>query len=169
MVYQWRQGAHFDSKVSAQVVGERLEAIKQRKGDKRITAPDVVADAAKKSSPLHDLFEWNDTVAANTYREMQARQIIAAIVVTVRKSRSEPEQQQRAFVALTSGGGRTNEDKEGYLMVADISSSEYADMIDQRARQELRNWVTRYAGVDSLEELVEKVKEAVDAESLAFA
>lgn len=166
MIYQWRNGSHFESKADAQVVGARLETIKQRKGDKTLTAADVVADASKRGSPLHPLFEWNDTVAANTYREMQARQVIASIVVTVKK-RNEPAQEQRAFVAVNSG--RKRDDMEGYLMVADIPSGEYTDMINSRARQELRNWVVRYAGVEALEDLVEKVKEAVDEESLAFA
>lgn len=42
----------------------------------RLTASGILALAAKKTSPLHSLFEWNNTKAAEEYRLIQARKVI---------------------------------------------------------------------------------------------
>lgn len=49
--------------------------------DGRLTAEAVVADARKKTSPIHDVFEWDDSKAAHSYRVGQARQLIASVEV----------------------------------------------------------------------------------------
>ena len=68
---------------------------------------DAVLDEAKdESSPLHDHFEWDDSVAAEAHRRYQARVLIQRCKITVVES--EPTT-IRAFVSLQSdreaGGG----------------------------------------------------------------
>lgn len=48
-----------------------------------ITPDIVVADARQKTSPLHELFEWDKSKAAAAYWIWQARTIIGAVHVTV--------------------------------------------------------------------------------------
>ncbi len=45
-----------------------------------LTAESVVEHAKKEDSPLHELFEWDDSEAAKLFRIQQARQTIRAFV-----------------------------------------------------------------------------------------
>ena len=80
MVFQWKQGAHI--KADAQPAGvlcSRLEA------EGRLTARALLDESRDENSLLHGEFEWNDGIAAEKYRENQARHIINCLV-TVHES-----------------------------------------------------------------------------------
>ena len=80
MVFQWIQGAHI--KADAQQAGglcSRLEA------EGRLTARALLDESRDENSLLHGEFEWNDGIAAEKYRENQARHIINCLV-TVHES-----------------------------------------------------------------------------------
>jgi hypothetical protein len=68
---------------------EKREAIRERlqmladQNNGRITPDIVVADAKKKTSPLHDQFEWDAKKAASQYWVYQARQLIKSVKVMV--------------------------------------------------------------------------------------
>lgn len=47
----------------------------------RLTPEQVVADAKRKASPLHEMFEWDDAKAAHSFRIEQARSLIASVEV----------------------------------------------------------------------------------------
>lgn len=79
---------------------------------------DDVLDAAKDPKcVLHKHFQWDDTKAAESYRKMQARQLIQKCTVTIEKA---PDVPIRAFVSLNvdkyAGGG--------YRMTADVLSDD---------------------------------------------
>ena len=94
-IYEYKIGMKLP--VSAQVAGEVCEELEQRNG---LTPHNLVEVSRPKDAPTHDLFEWDDTVAAEKYREVQARQVIRLIVKVPEKSKSgEPT---RAFVSLTT-------------------------------------------------------------------
>jgi hypothetical protein len=51
-------------------------------------SPETIVDTAKdRKSPLHQVFEWDDNVAAQEHRLHQARQLIRTIVVRPKESR----------------------------------------------------------------------------------
>lgn len=50
-----------------------------RKASGNLTPSAVLAEARKKTSVLHRMFEWNDTKAAEKYRLFQARELIASV------------------------------------------------------------------------------------------
>lgn len=54
-----------------------------RANNGRITPDDVVADARKKDSPLHDLFEWDVKKAAAHHWKETARSLIRSVEVRV--------------------------------------------------------------------------------------
>lgn len=49
----------------------------------KLTAEEVVEDARRETSPLHDLFEWDDAEAAQRWRVEQARVLIRSVRVEV--------------------------------------------------------------------------------------
>lgn len=93
--YAWRDGVRLQrgARVSAQVAGERLEHLRTAASGE-LTPDRVVADARDPNSPLHPLFEWNETEAAHQYRLVQARSLIRALAIepqpTVKREISSP-------------------------------------------------------------------------------
>jgi len=75
--YEFRQSARYGIKPN--VVGLAFEKITPAKGP---VTPESVVDAARpEKAPLHPVFEWDDTLAAENYRKGQARTLIRALVV----------------------------------------------------------------------------------------
>lgn len=75
--YQFKSGARFG--VEAQIVGKELERIQKTHGV--TTAKAVVDEARPDKAPLHPIFEWRDSVAAESYRQWQARKLIKSVTV----------------------------------------------------------------------------------------
>jgi len=93
--FKARTGFPFPRK-DAQKVGEELELVKA----KGVLNPQSVLERAKnKKSILHNLFEWDDTKAAEEYRIKQAMNIVSNIIeVTIIKGEKVEE---RAFFSVT--------------------------------------------------------------------
>ena len=75
--YQYRDGFVIRG-IDAQTVGEECSRLSETIG----LTPKTLLDANREvGTPLHDYFEWRDDVAAEKYREEQARYIIRSIIV----------------------------------------------------------------------------------------
>lgn len=92
MVYSWKLPGLYD--VSAQCAGEEIERIYHKRG--QCDAADVVDESRPESAVLHPCFEWSDPVAAELWREQQARGIINCIVTVSETKKGEPVE-VRAF------------------------------------------------------------------------
>lgn len=136
-------------KTSAQLAGEVCERL-ERKGE--LIAANLVDVSRPENAPLHSEFEWNDSYAAEKYREGQARLIIRSIVTAV-EVENQSEVTVRAFLNVEV------EDAE-YHGIGSILSSEdlHAKML-RTAKQELRAFQKKY---ETLMEL-QPVFEAADA------
>lgn len=71
------------SAVKADVFAAELDKIRN---DGEVTPAAVVAAARPKRSPMHGLFEWDNTIAAEAWRLRQARQAIISLTVEVEQS-----------------------------------------------------------------------------------
>lgn len=61
-----------------------MAAIKELERERGVLLPaDVLERAKDPDSPLHEFFEWDDSVAANLYRLDQARTLIRTVKLTV--------------------------------------------------------------------------------------
>lgn len=139
-------------KADAQVVGDHIESLRQERGG-RLAPTDLVADATYDDSPLHDLFEWDDEVAAHEHRLTQARYIIRSIVVTVESS---PESAPvRAFVSVVKDDERFYTHIE-YAMTeedlrAQVIGKAYKEMQDWRKRyKDLSDFASVFRAVDAI-------------------
>lgn len=90
--YAWKHGK--GNGVSAQVAGEVMEKIERRDG--QVTKEAFLEESRPEDSPTHNLFEWDDTIAAEQYRLHQSQLAILDIVVTIEKD--ETKQKAPAFV-----------------------------------------------------------------------
>ncbi|MBX6387319.1 MAG: hypothetical protein IRZ07_30805 [Microbispora sp.] len=163
MQYAWKPGFRVGG-LDAQVVGERLDAIRERDGG--IMAEAVVDDARPVDSPLHPAFEWDDSVAAEKYRLDQARYLIRAVVIQ-RPDVEEPRP-VRAFVVVKESDGN-----EVYTStITALSDEELRRQVLERALRELDAWRRRYDDLAELAEVLaaaDRALETVGSGSVAAA
>lgn len=79
-VYSLRSGARVPIGVDAQIIGETLEEIR-KENDGKLQPPMIVKASEPKDAPLHACFEWRNSVAANHYRNWQARNLVKVVYV----------------------------------------------------------------------------------------
>lgn len=88
-----------------------LRAIYDRHGE--LTPKLVVQEARPESHPLHNRFEWDDSVAGERWREQQAHELIRTVRVTYREaSDAGPEKTVRGFHAIKRESGYVYEPAE---------------------------------------------------------
>jgi len=88
-----------------QMVGEQIEKLRLKRGGS-FDAADLVNEARSKNSPLHDIFEWDDTEAAELYRRQQARHLLSCVVMVSEVQNEDKEAVRRVFVSATDDGTR---------------------------------------------------------------
>jgi hypothetical protein len=87
---------------------EQLQDVYERRG---CLTPALVLDEARPvDSPLHARFEWDDTVAGERWRTVQAHELIQSVRVTYQKG--ETLKEVRAFHAVRSPDGHVYEPVE---------------------------------------------------------
>lgn len=96
MAVSWAKGSVFkaDPNVAKNVM-DQLSA------DGRLSPAELVEVSRPEDAPLHNEFEWNDTIAAQKWREQTGRIMIASIVVT--PDVEESSQPVRAFFNIERG------------------------------------------------------------------
>lgn len=85
MVYQWKPASQI--KCDAQKAGEVCEKLEKTVG---LTAKNLLDASRPEDAPLHGEFEWDDTKAAEAYRETQASYIIRMLCIAPEEERKEP-------------------------------------------------------------------------------
>lgn len=84
--------------VSAQIVGESLEAIRQQGS----LTPHLVVQAAEvPGHPLHPCFTWDDTEAAKNWRLNEARGLIRSVRIV-----TDEQESFTAYVSIKTDEGR---------------------------------------------------------------
>lgn len=93
MVYEWKTASYI--KADANVAGKQCEELEKTVG---LTPKNLLNANRDESAPLHNEFEWNDGIAAEKYRENQARHIIACLCVRAETTNGEQSEPVRAFL-----------------------------------------------------------------------
>ena len=148
---KWREGtAGFFNGADAQKVADEIDLI-QRDEDGNLKSQQIVDAARDSNSELHKCFEFDDAVAGEKYRLIQARDIIRHFVIKHTNDKGE-EQNIRTFQITTV----TNHYEPTRVIMK--NPDEYAALL-ARAKEELRYIKRRYETLTELEE----VFEAIDA------
>lgn len=87
-----------------------------------LTPQAVVDEAREESSPLHHRFEWNDSVAGEKYRIIQAQQIIRSVRIDFTSASGEKNSLREFHAARESGVP----ERQGYLPVGEIVQDDLA-------------------------------------------
>lgn len=153
--YYWRDNAPITA--DPQVVGKHLMALAQRLGRPfdAFTPDDVIEDARDPSSPLHSLFQWDNMLAAEQYRRVQARLILGGIRFRVEQAAAPTtiafvnvrlEGQGRAYVPTTLA----------------MRNTELARQVRADALHGLQGWQRRYRELSS-SPAYQFIEHAIDA------
>ena len=147
--YTWKAGACLSG--DPQVVGEVCANLEK---DGKLTAANLVDVSRPQDAPLHAMFEWDDAVAAEAYREVQGGRIIRSVEV-IPAGTSEPT---RAFVSVeTVNEGRNYISIEKALRAEDARSS-----LLIQARRDMDAFVRKYSHLKELAGLIGKITAARD-------
>ena len=132
---------------------KELLKLKNRHGG-LLRAPDVVDAARPLHSPLHEHFEWDDSVAGERFRLVQAQQLIRAVITIIPRADGEPVS-ARAWISLPNDRA----DGGGYRETVDVLQD--ADLLEQafkslqedlsRLRQKYRAFTELAAVLDEME------------------
>lgn len=134
------------------IVDRELEKIYKK--HKTVTVETVLLEAAKSSHPLHSYFEWDDAVAGQKYRTVQAYSLIMASKFTVQlvengditPRKIKGTAQVRRLVSAFRG--------EGFKLRTDaLKDAESRSAIVGTKRSQLRSWCDSVIDITELEEL----------------
>lgn len=134
---------------------EELNRIRNIYGE--LTPENVVEASKVKSSLLHDVFEWNDTAAAEKYRIRQAQELIRSIRVTI--VHENVEVSLRAFVHVQPDKSKPH--KIIPLTEAILDENAYADLL-QQAKKDMMNFVSIYSQLQELNEVKAAMLKAIN-------
>ena len=143
-VYKWVEGSKMggDPNVAGKVCAELAE-------QGRLSPEELVNVSRDEQSPLHGMFEWDDTVAAERYREVQARKIIRSVEVVLADSPIP----QRAF--------QTVEPKVYQTIERVMDSEQMRQILLKNAKRELEAFRRKYARLTELAQVFEAIDRTV--------
>lgn len=129
--------------------GNAQKCYKECQSLNEITPQNVLEKARNEKTELHKCFEWDDSVASEKYRLLQARQIIQHFVV-VFKDEEESEQKIRSYQITTE----TNKYEPTRVILQ--KPDEYMALL-KRAKAELEAFKQRYKMLSELEEIFAEI------------
>lgn len=139
-------------KANPQKIGEALGKLTEEAGGK--LSPKKVVDSARdKRSPLHQHFEWDDHVAAESYRLDQARNIIRVIRVA---DVDTEEGTTRAFLSISDDSGVSYRPVDIVKRSADLRAA-----LMKQADRDLEAFQRRYQALKEICEIVETAREKI--------
>ena len=130
---------------------ELLSALYEREGE--LTPTLVVDEARPETSPLHQYFEWNDDVAAEQYRRVQASHLIRSVKITFDGETGQPRP-IRGFLAV-----RDTEDETRSTYMPSVEA--FSDPVTRRIllAQMRRDWKAFKQKYDTFQEFRELIRE----------
>lgn len=142
--YAWKTASYI--KANADVAGKMCEELEKDGG----LTPERLLEANKEeSAPLHNEFEWEDTIAAHKYRIEQARHIIQCLI-TIPEGQSEEAKPVRAFVV-------TGQIAKYEHINAVLKNEDKYELMLEQALRELKSFQQKYSTLKELTPLFETI------------
>lgn len=169
--YKYKTGS--THRVSASIAGP----ICQKLHDKNILTPkNLVEEARPEDSPLHPEFDWDDSIAAEKWREEQARQVIKNIILYQSDIQTEREvvleeirdenivdsnnvlkSNDRAFVS-------TGERNHRYVPIAvALTNEEWKANLLKAAKKDMQAFIMKYHRLAELKDIIDNMNNFLSA------
>lgn len=147
MVYEWKTASYI--KADANVAGRQCEELEKTVG---LTPKNLLDANRDENAPLHNEFEWNDTIAAEKYRERQAQHIIACLCVRAETTSGEKSEPIRAFL-------KTAPESEYQSLEVILQSSDSHSAMLAMALKELKAFQRKYKTLAELKPLFDVIED----------
>lgn len=151
MVYKWKSACYIRG--DAQKAGE---VCSQLESEGRLTPSELVNVSRDEDAPLHGMFTWDDSVAAEKWRMHEARHIIHCLV-TVVGDNAEHVEPVRAFVSIRSEDEKPRFERIDYVLRN--ATSRNAMLHD--ARMDALTFRKKYGHLSELAEVFKAMDEFV--------
>ena len=142
--YKFRDG--FVAKnIDAQTAGEECKRIAETIG---LTAENLLNENRTEGTPLHNYFEWDNDVAAEKYRLVQAKDIIRSIVL-IRQTEDDNKPPVRQFVSIR----KEKKEREFVPVETVLKRQDYTEQMFEQAKRDLLAFRTKYINLRNYAEL----------------
>lgn len=144
IIAKWRKGFEEYFKADAQKVAEEIMSIGEDANTHQI-----LDYARNESSELHKCFEWDDSLAAEKYRNLQARKVVQMLVIKEEVIPTERPEIRFFHIA---------EKEKSYQPTQVIvrNKDKYKEMLEQ-AWRELRSFKAKYQMLTELQEIFDLI------------
>ena len=137
--------------VQANVVGELCEKLEA--SEDGLTPKTFVEASRDPKSPTHSMLEWNNKIAAEKYREEQARKIIMNIRIV--KEEADSGYPDRGFVVVHEG-------KSAYTTIQKaLSNDEWREHLMQDAKRDMECFIAKYRRLTELTGVVAEMEKVM--------
>lgn len=119
------------------------------------TLSEIVNKARSKTSSMHSYFEWNNKVASEEYRKIQAQRMVRNFVF-VQKNKETGKEEKTIFRMVEADSTRTNTYKPVQFF---FQNKDEHERLIERAKIELRGITERYRRITELEEICQAIDE----------
>jgi hypothetical protein len=134
-----------------------LTTIYEKHGE--LTPQAVVDEARPKNSELHNRFEWDDKVAGESYRRVQAAELIRSVRIQFSNEATGERKFVRAFSSVRQAG---DAERGGYAPTEEIVQDELATKILlQEFKREIADLRRKYGHLEEFVGLIRQETEAV--------
>lgn len=122
---------------------EIIDKILEVKENKGLTANNLLYNAKDKKNPLHNFFDWDDSIAGEKWRLQQARVIINEVKIII--GEKELYAFENIHVCVETPEGEVREVRE-YKHFAEISSNkEYHKQMIDKALESIGYWQEKHS------------------------
>lgn len=146
-------------KAPVEVTGKVCQDIIDNDG--AVTPKRLVDVSRPEDAPLHNEFEWDDDIAAEKFREEQARQIIKNVIIidsSINEERTlKAEVADRAYVP-------TDEKLHRYINIhTALSNDAWRENLLKQARKDMYAFRTKYFRLVELSDIIKDIDDFLDA------
>lgn len=156
---KYQYGAQSFPTVPAQKAGEELARIEAKHGG--LKPSQVVDESRPEEAVLHPVFEWNDEIAAEKYRNVQAGQIIRSVRV-VSESPDGQKEKTPAYVSVVRVVDEDKSHREYVSTSRAMGNEEWKRGVLAEALDQLRAFARRYKQLGELAGLSQEVESIID-------
>ena len=139
------------NKVSAEVAGKICQELTESEGG---LTPQRLVDVSRDTNhPLHCEFEWNDSIAAESYRIIQAQKLIRNITIV----RDEDEKKSDRGFVITPGRDST------YVPLNDaLNNDVWRENLLSAAKRDMIAFIAKYRRLQELTAVIEPMTDLVE-------
>lgn len=119
------------------------------------TLSEIVDMARKKTSSMHNYFQWDNKIASEEYRKIQAQRMVRNFVL-VQTNKETGKEEKTMFRLVEADSSRTNTYKPVTFF---FQNKDEHEKLIERAKIELRGITDRYRRVTELEEIIQAIDE----------